>query len=54
MWDCNWETLLQWRDEQWDMYSDEEYIEWCDSQPTSLPEPEDLYVNGDPNYDDDF
>lgn len=47
--DSYWETLLDWRDEQWDMYS-AEYEEWLDSQPPSRPEPEDC----DPDYEDDF
>jgi hypothetical protein len=48
--DCYWETLLDWRDERWELYWDDEYMEWCDAQPPSRPEPEDC----DPDYEDDF
>jgi hypothetical protein len=47
--DSYWEILLDWREEQWELYSDE-YEAWLDAQPESLPLPEDC----DPNYEDDF
>ncbi|MCA6580471.1 MAG: hypothetical protein IM536_00140 [Pseudanabaena sp. M34BS1SP1A06MG] len=47
--DSYWETLLEWRDEQWEMYGNE-YEEWLDSQEKSYPSPEDC----DPHYEDDF
>jgi len=51
MFDSIWENLLTWRDEEWQLYTDNaEYDEWLHSQPESYPLPEDC----DPNYEDDF
>lgn len=47
--DSYWETLLDWKDEQWELYG-AEYEQWLDSQPQSLPQPEDF----DPDYEDGF
>jgi hypothetical protein len=48
--DSYWEALLDWRDEQWELHSSQEYDAWLDSQEKSDPLPEDC----DPNYQDDF
>lgn len=51
--DSYWETLLDCRDERWEFYSDAEYMEWCDAQTPSRPEPEDIAYE-DIAYEDDF
>lgn len=52
MFDSLFENLCSWRDEEWQLYTENaEYEAWLDSQPQA---PDPLPEDCDPNYEDDF